>query len=79
MYHLKGGFPSDLILDEAHKNVADLIVMGTHGRRGFSRFVSGSVAESILRHAPCPVLTVKNLKNQRAFVGEPMGLRLKPA
>jgi len=37
---------------------ADLIVMGTHGRRGFRRLVLGSVAESVVRSAPCPVLTV---------------------
>ena len=37
---------------------ADLIVMGTHGRRGLRRFLLGSVAESVVRSAPCPVLTV---------------------
>jgi nucleotide-binding universal stress UspA family protein len=38
---------------------ADLIVMGTHGRSGLGRLVLGSVAEAVLRRAPCPVLTVK--------------------
>jgi nucleotide-binding universal stress UspA family protein len=37
---------------------ADMIVLGTHGRRGFSRFFLGSVAESVVRTAPCPVVTV---------------------
>ena len=37
---------------------ADLIVLGTHGRRGLRRMVLGSVAESVVRSAPCPVLTV---------------------
>lgn len=37
---------------------ADLIVMGTHGRRGFQRLFLGSVAERVLRHATCPVLMV---------------------
>jgi nucleotide-binding universal stress UspA family protein len=37
----------------------DLIVMGTHGRTGLSRLLMGSVAEQVLRRAPCPVLTVK--------------------
>jgi nucleotide-binding universal stress UspA family protein len=46
------------ILDEARARSADLIVMGTHGRGGFDRFVLGSVAEKVLRKAPCPVLTV---------------------
>ncbi len=39
------------------KNI-DLIVLGTHGRTGFGKLILGSVAEDILRHAPCPVLTV---------------------
>ncbi|QTD94734.1 universal stress protein [Burkholderia anthina] len=37
---------------------ADLIVMGTHGRRGFQRLFLGSVAERVLRHAACPVLMI---------------------
>jgi nucleotide-binding universal stress UspA family protein len=37
---------------------ADLIVMGTHGRHGFARALLGSVAEKVVRTAPCPVLTV---------------------
>jgi universal stress protein A len=41
---------------------ADLIVMGTHGRRGLSRFFLGSVAEAVVRSAPCPVLTVRRKK-----------------
>jgi nucleotide-binding universal stress UspA family protein len=42
------------------KTRADLIVMGTHGRRGFKRLVLGSVAEAVVRHAPCPVLLVRD-------------------
>jgi len=41
---------------------ADLIVMGTHGRRGIQRTVVGSVAERVIRLAPCPVLTVRNAR-----------------
>lgn len=41
---------------------ADLIVMGTHGRRGVRRMLLGSVAESVVRSAPCPVLTVRGSK-----------------
>jgi nucleotide-binding universal stress UspA family protein len=48
-----------VILDVAAESNADLIVMGTHGRTGIGRLVLGSVAEEILRKAPCPVLTVK--------------------
>ena len=46
------------ILRSAETKPADLIVMGTHGRRGFKRLLLGSVTEAILREAPCPVLTV---------------------
>ncbi|PFH20665.1 universal stress protein [Burkholderia sp. JKS000303] len=42
----------------AKETGADLIVMGTHGRRGFRRLVLGSVAERVLRHAACPVLMI---------------------
>jgi nucleotide-binding universal stress UspA family protein len=52
--------------DAAHKIVevpqeekVNLIVMGTHGRTGLRRVVLGSVAEHVLRHSPCPVLTIK--------------------
>ncbi|HEX7837412.1 MAG TPA: universal stress protein [Kofleriaceae bacterium] len=38
----------------------DLVVMGTHGRTGLSRILLGSVAEQVVRHAPCPVLTVRD-------------------
>jgi nucleotide-binding universal stress UspA family protein len=55
---VRAGDPATTIVDEAVTNRADLIVMGTHGRRGFNRLLLGSVAETVLRHAPCPVLTV---------------------
>jgi len=47
------------ILRTAREYSAELIVMGTHGWTGFSRLLLGSVAESVLRRATCPVLTVK--------------------
>jgi nucleotide-binding universal stress UspA family protein len=59
---LRGGLPSDSILDSARTLPCDLIVMGTHGRRGISHAFSGSVAEAVLRKALCPVLTVRNPK-----------------
>jgi nucleotide-binding universal stress UspA family protein len=43
----------------------DLIVMGTHGRRGLSRALLGSVAEKVVRTAPCPVLTVRGPESDR--------------
>ena len=54
---LEGG-PATTIELEAQQRDVDLIVMGTHGRRGLERLLLGSVAESVLRRASCPVLTV---------------------
>jgi nucleotide-binding universal stress UspA family protein len=59
---LRGGFPADSILDSAKTLPCDLIVMGTHGRRGISHTISGSVAEAVLRKAHCPVIAVRSTK-----------------
>jgi nucleotide-binding universal stress UspA family protein len=56
---LEWGEPVTTILERAREEKADLVVMGTHGRSGFERLVLGSVAEKVLRKAPCPVLTVR--------------------
>jgi nucleotide-binding universal stress UspA family protein len=61
-FRLRGGLPADSILDSAQTLPCDLIVMGTHGRRGISHTLSGSVAEAVLRKARCPVLTVRSPK-----------------
>jgi nucleotide-binding universal stress UspA family protein len=55
----RGGRIAQVILDEAVEAGADLIVLGTHGRRGFQRFLLGSVAETVARLAPVPVLLVR--------------------
>ncbi len=55
---LQMGAPDEEILSTAEAERASLIVMGTHGRRGVARVLLGSVAEQVLRSAPCPVLTV---------------------
>jgi nucleotide-binding universal stress UspA family protein len=47
------------IVGVAQETPCDLIVMGTHGRTGLRRALLGSVAEQVMRRAPCPVLTVK--------------------
>jgi nucleotide-binding universal stress UspA family protein len=52
------GVPADCVLQYARFLPADLVVIGTHGRSGFEHLVLGSVAEKVLRNAPCPVLTV---------------------
>jgi nucleotide-binding universal stress UspA family protein len=54
-----GGIVTDVILDLAEVEAVDLIVMSTHGRSGFSRWVYGSVASKVLQAAPCPVLLVR--------------------
>lgn len=60
------GRPCAQILLVAEREQVNLIVMGTHGRTGLSRMVMGSVAEQIVRHAPCPVLTVKPFASSAA-------------
>ena len=56
------GDARDAILQVADEIHADMIVMGTHGRRGISHLVLGSVAEEIVRRATCPVVTVRQEK-----------------
>jgi nucleotide-binding universal stress UspA family protein len=57
---LKIGDPRTLIMQTAEQHGVDLIVMGTHGRRGVSRLLLGSVAEHVARTAPCPVLLLRS-------------------
>ena len=59
MREVFGSRIGDSVLDEAANWPADLIVIGTHGRRGLRRLVLGSDAEHILRSAPVPVLLVR--------------------
>jgi nucleotide-binding universal stress UspA family protein len=56
---VRTGDARDVINQTAKELGADLIVMGTHGRRGLSRALLGSVAENVVRTAPCAVLTVR--------------------
>lgn len=56
---LSDGDPTTAIVEAAKERHCDLIVMGTHGWSGLTRLLMGSVAEGVLRRAPCPVLTVK--------------------
>lgn len=52
------GEASDQIIDIIDKEKIDIIVIATHGRRGWRRFIFGSVAEKVIRLATCPVLTI---------------------
>jgi nucleotide-binding universal stress UspA family protein len=56
--------PATEIVDYARTNGIDLIVMGTHGRRAIAHLFMGSVAERVVRTAPCPVLTVRNPEHE---------------
>jgi universal stress protein A len=58
-YHVRKGDPFEAILDATEDLLTDLVVLATHGRTGLKRLVIGNVAEKVVRHAPCPVLTVK--------------------
>lgn len=64
----RGHLVSDTILADARKFRADVIVMGTHGRRGLNRLLMGSDAERVLRDSPVPVLLIsaKNANRRRA-------------
>jgi len=59
------GPPFQMIVDMAAREHAALIVMGTHGRSGLDRILLGSVAERVIRLAPCPVLTVRQPNSER--------------
>ena len=52
------GSPADKILEAAQQGKVDLIIMGTHGRKGLERTIFGSVCEKVVRGAACPVLTL---------------------
>jgi nucleotide-binding universal stress UspA family protein len=61
-----GEHAADAVLDYAGEVGADLLVLGTHGRRGVRHLLIGSVAEEVVRRAPCPVLTVPNAARRTA-------------
>jgi nucleotide-binding universal stress UspA family protein len=57
------GIPHEEVMKFAGENRIDLIVLGTHGRRGIDRVLFGSTAEQVVRNAPCPVLSVRQPKH----------------
>jgi nucleotide-binding universal stress UspA family protein len=63
---IRDGQPGRAIVEYARAHDVDLIVIGTHGRGGFADFFLGSVAQRVVRSAPCPVLTVR--ADEREFV-----------
>lgn len=58
-YRLREGEPAEEVAQQARGLGSDLIVIGSHGRSGLDRLLVGSVAEAVMRKAPCPVLVVK--------------------
>ncbi len=56
---MEEGNPKSVIVDFAAKWPADLVIMGSHGRKGLDRFLLGSVSETVVRHAPCSVQIVR--------------------
>ena len=62
----RGSNVAHAITEYAKANAIDLVIVGTHGRGAVSRFLMGSVAERVVRSAPCPVLTVR--AHERDFV-----------
>ena len=58
-HHLISGAPASALVAFATEKVVDLIIMGTHGRTGLMNMLMGSVAEAVVRRAPCPVLTYR--------------------
>lgn len=69
---LREGDPVREILRAARETKPDLLVLGTHGRTGVGRLLMGSVAEAVLRKAPCPVLTVKAPLPEATAAADPL-------
>ncbi|MBN2705004.1 MAG: universal stress protein [Deltaproteobacteria bacterium] len=68
---VRHGVPYEEIVNYAGEINADLIVMATHGHTGLSHILLGSVAEKVIRHAPCPVLTTR-IDDQDWDITEPL-------
>lgn len=66
------GRPAEAIGDAARDEAADFIVMSTHGRTGVLHLLMGSVAEKVVRSAPCPVILVRCGKPADQFLSEPV-------
>ena len=73
------GDPATRIISYAAEAGSDLIVMGTHGRTGLERLLLGSVAEKVMRDAPCSVLVVKLPKRATAADNPEMAVAVSPA
>lgn len=63
-WRVQVGVPFEEIVKIANEERVDVIALGTHGRGGMSRLLMGSVADRVIRLAPCPVLTVRETKSE---------------
>ncbi len=63
-HHHLSGFPSEKLLDFVESQRPGLLVMGTHGRRGVSRMLLGSVASKVMREARCPVIVMRQRRQE---------------
>ena len=61
------GNPHHAIVEKAKELEIDVLVIATHGRTGFSHVLIGSVAEKVIRHAPCPVFVVRDPKDKFVY------------
>jgi|RhiMethySRZTD1v2_1073278.scaffolds.fasta_scaffold28617_8 nucleotide-binding universal stress UspA family protein len=77
--HQRDGFPAEEIVQLAVDLEADLVLVGTHSRRGVERLLLGSVAERVVRIAPCPVLVVRAKKASKIPEIEPVCPRCQKA
>jgi nucleotide-binding universal stress UspA family protein len=73
------GPPDEVLASIAHDQAAELIVVGTHGNTGVSRFLLGSVASTTIRHAPCDVLVVRGQPVRAAFTRPLVAVDFSPA
>ncbi len=71
--------PAYAIIDYAREHEVDLIIMGTHGRGAFQHLLMGSVAERVVRLAPCPVLTVRHPERDFVHPDTLVAARAEPA
>ena len=69
-WRILSGHVATEIIDYAGKEAIDLIIIGTHGFKGLNRMLLGSVAEKVVKLAPCPVLTINVYKEQETGTGK---------
>jgi universal stress protein A len=72
------GVPEDSIVAKAKEQGADLIVISTHGRTGLSHMFMGSVTEHVIRHAPCPVLSIRSATAEKQNIEAAASMETSP-